>query len=79
MPRSDGDFNTATGALSAVGLGSVPTWLRPSPVLSNGECSCASLVQADGKAPERVVVDEFSSVVDRQTFGLAFKAFAMGT
>jgi hypothetical protein len=32
-----GDFNAVTGALGSVGLGSVPTWLRPYPVLSNGE------------------------------------------
>lgn len=36
----DGDFNAVTGALSAVGLGDVPAWLRPFPVLSNGEPVC---------------------------------------
>src|SRR5690606_32939216 len=30
-------FDEVTAALSAVGLGSVPAWLRPYPVLSNGE------------------------------------------
>jgi len=29
-------FDAVTGALSAVGLGSVPAWLRPWPVLSTG-------------------------------------------
>ena len=33
----DGDFNEVTGALANVGLGSVPSWLRPFRVLSNGE------------------------------------------
>ena len=31
----EGDFNAVTGALGSVGLGSVPTWLRPYPVRSN--------------------------------------------
>lgn len=31
------DFDTVTGALSNVGLGDVPAWLRPFRVLSNGE------------------------------------------
>src|SRR5476649_89957 len=32
-----GEFDDVAAALSAVGLGTVPTWLRPYPVLSNGE------------------------------------------
>ena len=32
----DGSFDDVTAALSSVGLGSVPTWLRPYSVLSNG-------------------------------------------
>lgn len=39
----NGDFNTVTGALSAVGLGDVPAWLRPFNVLSNGESSVPAL------------------------------------
>lgn len=39
----DGDFNTVTGMLSAVGLGDVPAWLRPFNVLSNGERSAPVL------------------------------------
>lgn len=41
----EGDFNQVTGALAAVGLGSVPTWLRPYPVLSNGERFRADLAR----------------------------------
>ena len=41
----DGDFNAVTGALSAVGLGDVPAWLRPFPVLSNGEKFRAGLAR----------------------------------
>lgn len=62
----DGHFDQVTGALSAVGLGSVPSWLRPYPVLSNGERFRATLARLVCDAPPRAVVDEFSSVVDRQ-------------
>ena len=41
----DGDFNMVTGALSAVGLGDVPAWLRPFSVLSNGEKFRAGLAR----------------------------------
>lgn len=71
-----GDFNAATGALSAVGLGSVPTWLRPLHVLSNGEQFRATLARLVCEAPELAVVDEFSSVVDRQIARVGAGAFA---
>ena len=64
---SEGDFNAVTGALGSVGLGSVPTWLRPYPVLSNGEKFRADLARLVCDAPERAIVDEFTSVVDRQS------------
>ncbi|MEX3817192.1 ABC transporter ATP-binding protein, partial [Paraburkholderia sp. BR14262] len=64
VPR--GSFDEVTGALSAVGLGSVPTWLRPFPILSNGEQFRATLARLVCDAPPLAVVDEFSSVVDRQ-------------
>jgi hypothetical protein len=44
----------------------VPSWLRPYPVLSNGEKFRADLARIICEAPARVVVDEFTSVVDRQ-------------
>jgi ABC-type glutathione transport system ATPase component len=72
----EGDFNAATGALSAVGLGSVPTWLRPFPVLSNGEKFRATLARLVCEAPRFAVVDEFSSVVDRQIARVGAGAFA---
>jgi len=62
----DGDFNAVTGALAAVGLGSVPAWLRPYPVLSRGEQFRADLAKLVSEAPDVAVVDEFTSVVDRQ-------------
>ena len=62
----DGDFNFVTASLAAVGLGSVPVWLRPYPVLSMGEKFRANLARVVCEAPRAVVIDEFTSVVDRQ-------------
>ena len=71
-----GDFNAVTGALGSVGLGSVPTWLRPYPVLSNGEKFRADLARLVCDAPDVAVVDEFTSVVDRQIAKFGALAFA---
>lgn len=48
----------------AVGLGSVPSWLKPYHVLSNGEKMRARLAHAL-LASDFVCFDEFTSVVDR--------------
>ncbi|MBY0393959.1 MAG: hypothetical protein K2Q27_11925 [Novosphingobium sp.] len=72
----DLSFDQVTGALSAVGLGSVPTWLRPYSVLSNGERFRATLARLVCEAPELAVVDEFSSVVDRQIACVGAAAFS---
>jgi len=72
----DGAFDAVTAALSSVGLGSVPTWLRPYPVLSNGEQFRANLARLIAEAPRRAVLDEFSSVVDRQIARIGAAAFA---
>lgn len=76
-------FDEVTAALAAVGLGSVPTWLRPYGVLSTGERFRADLARIVADRPPRVVVDEFTSVVDRQIAkvgALAFgKAWKRGT
>ncbi len=72
----DGDFNRVTAALAAVGLGSVPTWLRPYRVLSTGEKFRADLARVIAERPEQVVIDEFTSVVDRQI--ARFGALAFG-
>lgn len=71
-----GDFNEVTAALAAVGLGTVPTWLRPFPVLSNGEKFRANLAKIICEAPAKVVVDEFTSVVDRQIARFGALAFS---
>lgn len=70
------DMNAVTSALSAVGLGDVPAWLRPYKVLSNGEQFRAGLARLICEAPDRVVVDEFTSVVDRQIAKIGASAFA---
>lgn len=69
------DFNDVTAALAAVGLGDVPAWLRPYAVLSNGEQFRAMLARIIADAPERVVIDEFTSVVDRQIAKFGALAF----
>jgi energy-coupling factor transporter ATP-binding protein EcfA2 len=56
-----------TEALSSVGFSSPPAWLRPFHVLSNGQKFRAEIARliADPEK-ELVVLDEFTSVVDRQ-------------
>lgn len=71
-----GDFNDVTAALGSVGLGAVPTWLRPYHALSNGEKFRADLARLVVDAPERAIVDEFTSVVDRQIAKFGALAFA---
>lgn len=69
-------FDAIPAALSSVGLGSVPAWLRPYGVLSNGERFRADLARLIAERPSRAVVDEFSSVVDRQIAQIGAMAFA---
>jgi len=54
-----------TGYLSSVGFSSPPSWLRPFRVLSNGEQFRATLARALADERELIVIDEFTSVVDR--------------
>jgi len=74
-----GEFDQVTAALASVGLGTVPTWLRPYKVLSNGErfrADLARLICESGwRDKPRVVVDEFTSVVDRQIAKVGALAF----
>lgn len=72
----NGDYNDVTGALAAVGLGDVPSWLRPYDVLSNGEKFRATLARIIADAPKQVVIDEFTSVVDRQIAKFGAMAFS---
>lgn len=61
-----------TGYLSAVGLGSPPAWVRPFWTLSGGEAFRATIARALAESEnDLVVVDEFTSVVDRQVAKVA--------
>jgi len=72
----DGDFNAVTGALAGVGLGDVPAWLRPFHALSNGQQFRAGLARALCQPEDVLVVDEFTSVIDRQIAKIGALAFA---
>lgn len=79
-------YEKATASLAAVGLGSVPSWLRPYGVLSNGEQFRAGLAGllldtsgGDGSVLIQhadVLIDEFTSVLDRQVAKVGAGAFA---
>ncbi|MDE7140219.1 MAG: GNAT family N-acetyltransferase, partial [Treponemataceae bacterium] len=57
------------------GLGSVPSWLRPFSVLSNGEQFRAGLARLLLSDEKTAVLDEFTSVIDRQVARIASGAF----
>jgi energy-coupling factor transporter ATP-binding protein EcfA2 len=59
-------MESITGACSAVGFNTIPAWMRPFRVLSNGERFRVDLARRLLELPDPIVVDEFSSVVDRQ-------------
>jgi GNAT superfamily N-acetyltransferase len=65
-----------TGYLTAVGFGSPPAWLRPFPVLSTGEQFRVTMARALAESVELVVIDEFTSVVDRQVAKVASSTVA---
>lgn len=69
-------FDSITSALAAVGLGTVPAWLRPYPILSNGEKFRAGLARILTQQPPLAIIDEFTSVIDRQIAAVASVAFA---
>jgi GNAT superfamily N-acetyltransferase len=75
FPESSG-AREITGLLSAVGLGSVPAWVKPYSVLSMGESFRADMARLLAETPEGsvAVVDEFTSTVDRQVAKVASHA-----
>jgi ABC-type ATPase with predicted acetyltransferase domain len=73
-----GDFDSVTGALASVGLGDVPSWLRPFDALSNGQQFRAGLARIITEAPDEIIVDEFTSVIDRQIAKIGAMAFSKG-
>ena len=54
-------------ALTSVGLGSVPCWVRPYSSLSLGERYRAALAREMLRRPALMVCDEWTSVLDRET------------
>ena len=56
------DAEDAEDRLSAVGFNSIPSWLKPYHVLSNGEKFRSDLARQLG---DGAVIDEYTSVVDR--------------
>lgn len=64
--------------LSSVGFSSPPSWMRPFSVLSNGEQFRVTMARALAEAREGVpvVIDEFTSVVDRTVACIGSTAIA---
>jgi ABC-type lipoprotein export system ATPase subunit/GNAT superfamily N-acetyltransferase len=62
---SDMSIKDISLLLSSVGFSSPPSWLRPFPVLSNGEQFRVTLARALAERAQLCVFDEFTSVVDR--------------
>jgi len=58
----------------SVGFNTIPAWMRPFAVLSNGERFRADIARRLLELPDPVVVDEFTSVVDRQVAKVASHA-----
>jgi ABC-type lipoprotein export system ATPase subunit len=65
-----------TAALSSVGFSTPPAWLRPYRCLSNGEQFRATLARALVDPRQLVVIDEFTSVVDRTVAQIGSAAVA---
>jgi len=53
-------------ACQAVGFNTIPAWMRPYAVLSNGEKFRVDLARRLLELSDPIVIDEFTSVVDRQ-------------
>ncbi len=69
-------METIAAACGAVGFNTIPSWMKPYAVLSNGEKFRVELARrlVEGKPGVPVVVDEFTSLVDRQVAKIAAHA-----
>ena len=74
MPK-EASVSDITRVLTSVGLASVPSWLKPYAVLSNGEKMRCDLARAILSPQDLFVFDEFTSVVDRNVARIG--SFAM--
>lgn len=61
-------------ALSSIGFSTIPAWVRPHRVLSVGEQFRADIARRLLEDRETIVVDEYTSVVDRQVAKIASHA-----
>jgi ABC-type molybdenum transport system ATPase subunit/photorepair protein PhrA/GNAT superfamily N-acetyltransferase len=73
---SELSIRDVTAALSSIGFSSPPSWLKPFHVLSNGEQFRATLARAICDTRQLVVVDEFTSVIDRTVAEIGSAAIA---
>jgi ABC-type iron transport system FetAB ATPase subunit len=60
------DIEEIANVCMAVGFNTIPSWVKPFAVLSNGEQFRVNLARALLESDELCVIDEFTSVVDRQ-------------
>lgn len=65
IARAQG-IESIANVCQAVGFNTIPAWMRPYRVLSNGERFRVELARRLLEAPEPILIDEFTSVVDRQ-------------
>lgn len=68
------NITSITDACSAVGFNTIPAWMKPYSVLSNGERFRVDLARRLLNEDDPVVIDEFTSVVDRQVAKIASHA-----
>ncbi len=79
LPLVDGfpkamETSDVCALLNAVGFSSPPAWLKPYRVLSNGEQFRVHCARALAEMKDLAVIDEFTSVVDRQVARMASAA-----
>jgi ABC-type molybdenum transport system ATPase subunit/photorepair protein PhrA len=60
------NVNEIARALSSVGFNTIPAWFRPFSALSTGEKFRVELARSFLQLSDPIVIDEFTSVVDRQ-------------
>ena len=75
--KKDLPMKSIIDSLSGVGFGSPPSWLKPFDVLSTGQKFRCELARAMTENEDSVIIiDEFTSVVDRTVAQIASAAFA---
>lgn len=70
----DQSMEAITNVCQAVGFNTVPAWMRPYHVLSGGEKFRVELARRLLEGREPIVIDEFTSVVDRQVAAIGSHA-----